>query len=394
MSQTYESLWRTVRALPRPVWLLYAGSFVNRFGSFVATFLVLYLVESGFSPAQAGIAVSAYGVGSLASALVGGWLADRLGRRGAIALSMFSAAAVALALSQAEQLVPIVLLTGLFGMCTELYRPASAALLTDLVPPERRLAAFAGYRLAINAGYAFGPAVAGLLAERSFLWLFVGEAVTSVVLGVVALVGLPEGVRSRRSEERPGEAVRAIRGNRRFLLLLVASVLAAFVYFQSTAAFPLHIREAGLSRAVFGALISLNGLLIVLLELPLVGVTRRYSAPRVIAVGVLLTGVGFGLTAVAFSVPVLALTVVIWTFGEMIAAPVMNTYVADLAPAHLRGRYQGAYVLTFSVAFVLAPAIGTWLFALSPTRLWLTCAALSVVSAALVVRSANAGGRS
>jgi MFS family permease len=108
----------------------------------------------------------------------------------------------------------------------------------------------------------------------------------------------------------------------------------------------------------------------------------------------LLTGVGFGLTAVAFSVPVLALTVVIWTFGEMIAAPVMNTYVADLAPAHLRGRYQGAYVMTFSVAFVLAPAIGTWLFAWSPTGLWLTCAALSVVSAALVVRSANAGGRS
>jgi MFS family permease len=394
MAQTYESLWRSVRALPRPVWLLYAGSFVNRFGSFVATFLVLYLVERGFSPAQAGIAVSAYGVGSLASALVGGWLADRLGRRGAIALSMFSAAAVALALSQAEQLVPIVLLTALFGMCTELYRPASAALLTDLVPSERRLAAFAGYRLAINAGYAFGPAVAGLLAERSFLWLFVGEAVTSVILGVVALVGLPEGVRSRRSEERPGEAVRAIRGNPRFLLLLVASVLAAFVYFQSTAAFPLHLRDAGLSRAVFGALISLNGLLIVLLELPLVGVTRRFPAPRVIAIGVLLTGVGFGLTAVAFSVPALALTVVIWTFGEMIAAPVMNTYVADLAPTHLRGRYQGAYVLTFSVAFVLAPAIGTWLFAWSPTGLWLTCAALSVVSAALVVRSANAGGRS
>jgi MFS family permease len=393
MSQTYESLWRTVRALPRPVWLLYAGSFVNRFGSFVATFLVLYLVESGFSPAQAGIAVSAYGVGSLASALVGGWLADRLGRRGAIALSMFSAAAVALALSQAEDLVPIILLTGLFGMCTELYRPASAALLTDLVPPERRLAGFAGYRLAINAGYAFGPAVAGLLAERSFLWLFVGEAVTSVALGVVALVGLPEGVRSRRSEERPGEAVRAIRGDRRFLLLLMASVLAAFVYFQSTAAFPLHIRAAGLSRAVFGALISLNGLLVVLLELPLIGVTRRFPAPRMIAVGVLLTGVGFGLTAVAFSVPVLALTVVIWTFGEMIAAPVMNTFVADLAPAHLRGRYQGAYVLTFSVASVLAPAIGTWLFAWSPTGLWLTCAALSVVSAALVVRSASAGGR-
>jgi MFS family permease len=389
VARTDESLWRSLRALPPPVWLLYAGSFVNRFGSFVATFLVLYLVESGFSPAEAGIAVSAYGAGSLVSALVGGWLADRLGRRNTIAVSMFSAAAVALALSQVHGLPAIVLLTILFGTCTELYRPASAALLTDLVPPDRRLPAFAGYRLAINAGFAFGPAVAGLLAQRSFLWLFVGEAVTSAVLGVVALAGLPKGVRSHRAEEHQGEALRAIRNDRRFLLFLVASVLAAFVYFQSGSSFPLHIRAAGLSRAVFGGLISLNGLLIVLLELPLVGITRRYPAPRVIALGVLLTGVGFGLTAVAISVPVLALTVVVWTFGEMVAAPVMNTYVADLAPAHLRGRYQGAYVLTFSLALVLAPAIGTTLFAWSPTGLWLACAALSVVSAGLVVRSSG-----
>jgi MFS family permease len=370
------------------VWLLYGGSFVNRFGSFVATFLALYMVESGFSPAEAGLAVSAYGVGSLVSALAGGILADRLGRRNTIALSMFSASTVSLALSQAEGLPAIVLLTAVFGTCTELYRPASAALLTDLVPEPRRLPAFAGYRLAINAGYAFGPAVAGLLAERSFLWLFVGEAVTSAILGVVALIGLPEGVRTRRAEESPGEALRSIRGDRRFMIFLVASVLAGFVYFQSGSSFPLHIRAAGLSRAVYGFLISLNGLLIVLVELPLVGITRRFTPVRVIAAGMLLTGIGFGLTAVAFSVPALALTVVVWTFGEMIAAPMMNTHVANLAPLHLRGRYQGAYVLTFSLSLVLAPAIGTTLFAWSPTGLWVICAGLSAVAAALVVRFA------
>jgi MFS family permease len=229
--------------------------------------------------------------------------------------------------------------------------------------------------------------VAGLVAERSFLWLFVGEAATSTILGVVALVGLPEGIRSHRAEERPGEALRAIRGDRRFVLFLVASILAAFVYFQSGSAFPLHIRAAGLSRAVYGTLISLNGLLIVLVELPLVRITRRYPPRRMIAVGILLTGIGFGLTAVAFSVPALALSVVVWTFGEMIAAPVSNAYVAELAPPHLRGRYQGVYVLTFSVALVLAPTIGTTLFAWSPTGLWAICAGLGVVSALVVTSS-------
>ncbi|HEX2025403.1 MAG TPA: MFS transporter [Actinomycetota bacterium] len=389
MARTDETLWQSVRALPGPVWLLFAGSFVNRFGSFVATFLVLYLVEQGLSAASAGLAVSAYGVGSLASALVGGWLADRLGGRATIATSMFSAAAVAMALSQADRLPAIVALAGLFGMSTELYRPASAALLADLVPPERRLAAYAGYRMAINAGFAFGPAVAGLLAERSFLWLFVGEAVTSVVLGVVALIGLPSVPRSRRTEEPPGEALRALRADPRFVLFLVASALAASVYFQSTAALPLHVRDAGLSRAVYGGLISLNGLLIVLFELPLVGVTRRFSVGPTMAVGVILTGVGFALTGVAHTVGLLVATVVVWTVGEMVVAPVMNAYVAGIAPKHLRGRYQGAYVLTYSVALVVAPAVGTRVFAWSPTALWLGCGVTALIAAALLLRSAG-----
>ena len=385
MAAPRQSLWRDIRALPRPAWVLYAGSFVNRFGSFVTVFLVLYLVDSGFPVAQAGLAASSYGVGSLASATVGGYLADRLGRRRTIALSMFGAAAAALLLSQARGLGPIIALTALFGLLSELQRPASSALLADVVPEGRRLPAFAGYRLAINAGYAFGPAVAGYLAERSFFLLFLGEALTSAVLGVVALVALPEGVRSRASDERRGESVRAIAADHRFVLFLFATVLAAFVYMQSGATLPLHVRASGLGTTTYGWLISLNGLLIVALEFPLIGVTRRFAAPPVIAAGVVLTGIGFALTGTAHTVMLLALTVVIWTFGEMVAAPVGNAYVADLAPLHLRGRYQGAYSLTFALGFVLAPAIGTRLFAWSPTGLWVTCAVLGVVSAALIL---------
>jgi dipeptide/tripeptide permease len=179
--------------------------------------------------------------------------------------------------------------------------------------------------------------------------------------------------------------VRTILADRAFLLFLVSSLLVAFTYMQSTTTLPLHVRAAGLSTLVYGALISVNGALIVAIEVPLVAVTGRFPAPPVIALGNLLVGLGFGLTALAHDVPLLAVTVVIWTLGEIVGAPVASAYVADLAPEHLRGRYQGAWGLTFSLGLVLAPVLGTALFERSQAALWLVCGVLGALSAVLVM---------
>lgn len=384
MSETRTTLRQGIRDLPAPVWILCAGSFVNRFGSFVAVFLVLYLRDQGYSIAESGLVVGFYGIGNVAAAGVGGWVADRLGRRNAIALSMFSSAATLLALSQARGLPLIIVLTTLAGLTGEMYRPASSALLTDLTPAGERLPAFALNRLAINAGFAAGPATAGFLAEESFFLIFLGDALTSAVFGVIALVGLPQGVRVRRGEERRGEAIRTIFRDRAFLLFLVSSVLGAFVYFQGQTTFPLHVKESGLSEADYGLLISLNGLAIVFLELPLVAISRRFPYRPVLALGSLLVGLGFALNAFANDLPELALTVLIWTLGEIVYAPVASAYVAEIAPEHLRGRYQGAWGLTWGLAFVLAPVVGAAVFAWHHDALWLLCGALGVAAAALL----------
>jgi MFS family permease len=382
-----STLRQGIRSLPQPVWILCAGSFVNRFGSFVAVFLVLYLRSEGYSIAAAGLVVSFYGVGNVAAAGVGGWVADRLGRRNAIALSMFSSAATLMLLSQARWLPLIIVLTALAGLTGEMYRPASAALLTDLTPAGDRIPAFALNRLAINAGFAVGPATAGFLAEESFFLVFLGDALTSAVFGVIALVALPEGVRVRRGDERRGEAIRTIVRDHAFLLFLVSSVLGAFVYFQAQTTFPLHVRESGLSDSDYGLLISLNGLAIVFLELPIVAISRRFPYRPVLMLGSLLVGLGFALNAIANDLPELALTVLIWTLGEIVYAPVASAYVADLAPEHLRGRYQGAWGLTWGLAFVLAPGLGAAIFAWSPDGLWLTCGLLGLVAALLLLEA-------
>lgn len=374
-----------IRSLPSPVWILCAGSFVNRFGSFVAVFLVLYLREKGYSIAEAGFVVSLYGAGNVMAAAVGGLVADRLGRRNAIAISMFSSSATLLALSQADEIVLIGGLTILAGLTGEMYRPASAALLADLVPAGQRLPAFALNRLAINLGFAAGPATAGLLADRSFTYLFVGDALTSLVFGILALAALPEGVRTRRGEERRGEGIRTIARDRAFVFFLVSSILGAFVYFQSNATFPLHVKESGLSNADYGLLISLNGLAIVLLELPFTSITQRYPAIPTLAVGSILVGLGFALNAWAESLAALAFTVLIWTIGEIVYAPVASAYVADIAPVHLRGRYQGAWGLMWGLAFMLGPGLGAAFFAWNGDAFWLFCGVLGFLSAGLLL---------
>ena len=151
------------------------------------------------------------------------------------------------------------------------------------------------------------------------------------------------------------------------------------------------MKASGLSDADYGLLISLNGLAIVLLELPLVAITQRFPYRPVLALGSVLVGLGFALNAVANDMPELAFAVLVWTLGEIIYAPVASAYVADIAPEHLRGRYQGAWGLTWGLAFVLAPALGAAIFAWSPDGLWLTCGLLGLLAALLLLEPRSRG---
>jgi MFS family permease len=379
-----SSLWEDLHALPRPAWVLFGGTFINRFGSFVLAFLVFYLTSRGYSAAAAGLALSAYGIGSMAAALAGGHLADTIGRRNSIALSMFSSAATMLALSQATGIGLIIALTAVAGFTAELYRPASSALVADLTPKGRRITGFAMYRLAVNAGVAAGPAVAGFLAQRSFLWLFVGDAVTSIVYGFAAYFALPaDRGKIHRREVTRSAAVRMV-GDVRLVRVLVATLALAFVEHQAYATFPLHLQRSGFTPVIYGSLMSLNGLLVVLLELSVTTVTRRLPALIALAAGLVLTGFGFGAIGVAHTAFAFALTVVIWTFGEMVYSPVGSAYIADIAPLDLRARYQAAYTFTFSLGLMLAPIGGTLLYSVSPAVLWFMCLVLSLCAAGLM----------
>ncbi len=374
-----------ISSMPRPVWILFAGTFVNRFGSFVLVFLALYLTGRGFTAPQAGLAMGAYGAGAIGASLAGGWLADRIGRRNSIVLSMTLSAAVMLSLSRAEAYPVLMALTALAGFCSELYRPAASALIADVTTPMQRVTAYALYRLAINLGFAFGPAVGGLLATRSFTLLFVGDAFTSLVYAGIAAAALPNRTTEHHTAGPRRNALQTILHDGRFLVFVTASLMAAMVFMQHVSTYPLQIEAYGFSSRTFGLLISLNGAFICLVELPLVSVTRRLPSRRVMMTGFGFIGLGFGLTGFVHTIPLLIVTVIIWTIGEMIYFPVAAAHVANVAPSDMRGRYHGAYGISWGLGAVLGPIVGTTLFAHDPRWVWVACSCVAVVGAALIV---------
>lgn len=383
------SFRENLRALPAPAWILFGGVFINRFGTFVMPFLVLYLTRIGYSVAQAGLAAGVYGAGHLVASALGGHLADRIGRRNTIVWSMFGSAAAMLALSQARGFAPILLVTFISGVFGELYRPASYALIADLVGPQQRPVAFSLYRFAVNLGFAAGPATAGFVAERSFLYLFIGDAATSLVYGMIALVALPHGLRTYTKEERFGEALRVAARDVPFVMFLLATICVTWIDFQISSTFALHVTSLGFPSRDYGMLISLNGVLIVFFELLITAMVQRYRPQPVIALGYFLSGFGFALTGLALTIPALAATVVIWTLGEMIASPMAGAYVARLAPEKYRGRYMGLLAVAWSFGMLAGPPLGTLVFQHNPTALWISCGILGAVSAMILLAQAR-----
>ncbi len=367
------------------MWVLAAGNFVNRFGSFVVPLLALHLAHLGFSAERIGIVLGAYGLGRLGSSLLGGVWTDRHGHRFVIAVSMFSSAAGMLVLGLLTNYHAILAMVLFQGFASELFRPASSALIAELSPPEHRLTAFALNRLAINAGFALGPAVGGILAHLSFHWIFVGNAVADIIYGVLAWRGLPARLRPAAVAGSADEGSwSAVLADRRLLLFLASIFPMTFIFMQGSSSFALYTADLGFSPRDFGLLLGVNGILIVTCELTLTGLTRRFAPVNVLMLGYTLLGVGYALTGLAHHFATLAITVVVWTCGEMISAPTQSAVLANMAPNHLRGRYMAAASLMWSLASIVGPSLGSFLYGWSPTVLWWFAAVMGLASAAAV----------
>lgn len=387
--------WRGLSAPPREVWLLFATNLINRAGMMVLPFLVLYLTrELHFSAGQAGFTFALYGATAIVCGPVAGRLSDRIGALTIMRASLISSGCVLLVFPLAKTRTAVFVVTVLWAACTEVFRPASLAAITHVVPASQRKAAFALNRLAINLGVSIGPALGGFLATVSFHAMFVVDALTTLIAGaVLALTRWRSSTGGRPAMPDASESLvveRSLLRDRRLRIFLFASILVGIVFFQHESALPLYmVQYLHLSPAFYGTLFTVNTLLIVALEVPLNTATSHWPNSWALFAGCMLFAVGFGGLALVSSPMGILPLVIVWTFGEMMLFPAMSVHLGEIAPERQRGSYMGLYSMSLSIALTLGPWLGAQLLAGGgPVGVWSVMFVLGALAAVLMVYAA------
>ena len=383
---TVEALDTSHQRLPREARILIAARVVDRLGGFTMGFLPVLLVAAyGASLRSAGLVAAAFGLATIPSRLLGGRLADTLGRRTTIVLGLTGCAVALLGLAVAPGLAAAAGAAVLLGLCFEIHEPPSQALLADLTPPASHVRAYSALGAAIAAAGVLAGVLAAVLTGLGLRWLFVVDALTCLACAVLVRCGLPRG--------RPaGRGVLPLVSpwrDRRLLAMLASGTGFAVVYLVMVGGLPLALRSGGVPLAWSGALLAVGAATVVVGQrfrsrLPAGGRTpfeRMRTGYLVLALGLGLAGV---VAAVRPSGPAYVLPVVVWSLGSLLLLGEPFAVVAGLAGTRDRGRYLAAYGVSWGVATTAAPLAATGLLAAAgPAALWGACAGVGVVLACL-----------
>ncbi len=381
--------------LPHEIIVLFAAGIVNSLGQFVYPFLTLLLTTRlGMSPVEAGSVILGTSLAFVPGSIAGGKLADTIGRKQVlVGASLFSAALFVPCAFMGNSRLTLPLIVGA-NFFMGAVRPAITALVTDLTVEGQRQSAFSLLYLGHNMGFAIGPLVAGFLFNRHTAWLFLGDAATTVaaMLLVMLLVrdSKPDQSRMEKSgrlnpKERPedGGILRVI-VRRPYLIGFVFFTTALnLVYGQIAFSLPLQLNGLfdGGGPAAYGILMTTNAIVVISLTSPTVAVTRRFKPISNMAVVGALYAIGFGMIRLFTELPMLILSTVVWTVGEVIGATNIDSYIANHTPASHRGRMNSVAPIFLSLGFSVSPLLTGLYMERFPIRsVWVLSALLAAAT--------------
>lgn len=363
---------------PRQFWLMIAGIVLaTAGGSMIWPFLLIYAsgkLDLPLSTVATLISINA-GTGLLSS-FIAGTLADKIGRKVVMNLSLTMTGIAYFLLMRAETYPQFVGLMILIGLSNPLYQVGADAMLADMIPSEKRTDAYAINRIANNAAFALGPALGGFLATRSYDLAFYAAGTGFISYSLLLFFLARETLHRSEVELIPAsqtEGYGRVFRDKNYMVFVALMSLGLIGSTMLWILMPVYAKtNYGISEALYGWIPTTNALMCVFLQVPVTRLTRQHRAISMIAAGMLIYALGVGSVALMSSFWGFWLSMVILTFGELTLVPTASKYVADRAPADLRGRYMSMYWLGWGLARTLSPILGGFLNDnLAPRSIWM-----------------------
>jgi len=345
------------------MWWLALVIFINRSGTMVIPFLTVYLTHNGFTLAQAGYVMAAFGSGAILGGYIGGILTDRFGHFYVQVTSLFLNGVLFIGLGQMKTFLQFAIFIFILASLGEAFRPANSAAIAAYSNESNRTRCYSLNRLAINLGWAVGPAIGGILASINYSLLFWADGITCILASILLyFVFLPiRNNHSQKDQSHDTTPANSAYKDKIFLKGMFYIFLVGICFFQLFSILPVYYKEQlHLNEAQIGWILAMNGLIIAMVEMVLVyKLENRRNAVLYMTAGALLIGISFVLLNISFSISITITGMIIVTFGEMLLFPFMNNFWVNLSSAMTRGQYAALYTMSFSFAMVLAPTIAS-----------------------------------
>jgi len=375
---------------PGQFWTLTGATFVDQLGgALLFPFFALYVTDHfGVGMTEVGILFFIFASTSVVGSLVSGALTDKLGRRWMLMFGLVFSALSSLTMAFIDDLALFYVLAGIVGLLSNAGGPAAQAMVADLLPEEKVAEGYGMQRVSANLAVAIGPAIGGLLATQSFLWLFIIDAATSLITAVIVYFLIPE-TKPEASEDHPEQSITQSFGgykrvfqDRIFISFLIVSMLTVLVYTQMNTTLSVYLRDVhGVSLKQFGMLLSMNAAMVVIFQFWITRRISKRSPMMMMAVGTLLYGIGFVMYGVFGALIFFIIAMIIITIGEMITVPVAQALVVRFSPEDMRGRYMAVYGFSWTIPFAIGPLMaGLVIDNLDPRLVWYAAGVISVIA--------------
>ena len=378
---------RTGRKYPISFLVLILATFIDRLGGFILfPFFSIYLIAHfNVTIVEVGYLFSIFAGGSIIGSTIGGALTDKYGRRAMLLFGLISSGIGSILMGIVDDLYLFFLIAAVLGVLGDLGGPARQAMVADLLSEDRRADGFGLLRIAVNLAAVIGPILGGILVSRSYLILFISDAVGSLITALIVFIVIPE-TKPETPLDKPEESIMTtLKGYRQvlkdsvYIMFLAVSSLTVLVYMQLNSTLLVFLWEV--YSFPFYLLLSMNALMVVVLQFLITRLTAKYAPMKMMALGTLLYLIGFGMYGFVSESYLFFIAMAILTIGEMIDIPVSQATVSRFAPEDKRGRYMAVFGFHWSIPTLFGVSAASLVYTyLGPNWVWYISAILCFIA--------------